>query len=104
MERSLHQNSNKKSNNIFLIISGISLLITALLLLLGNTSQIGVFVIAIPVSLALFVRRHRLLSVTAFTLWMIASVTAPMFYPAVFNSWYGFERNRNFYHNTKGRW
>ncbi len=80
-----------KQHILFLIISIVSLLISVILLALGYSSSTGAFVVAIPVFLALFVRKHRILSVTAFTLWMIAFVTAPMFYPTYFQSWNGFK-------------
>jgi len=87
-----NQNSGNKNNyNIFLFTSCLAFFITVILLVIGNTSHLGIFVVSIPVSLALYVRKHAVLSVTAFTLWMIAFVTAPMFYPAVFRSWKGFE-------------
>lgn len=81
----------KNPGDVFLTLGALSFLISALLLVLRQFSYVGPFVIAIPVSLALYVRGHKLLSVTGFTLWMIAFVTAPMFYPDFFSSWNGFE-------------
>lgn len=76
---------------VFLWISVLSLGAVAVLSLTGYTSFVGPFAIAVPVSLVFFVRKHKQLSVASFTLWMIAFVTAPMFYPAFFSSWNGFE-------------
>jgi len=85
------QRLKKHPSDMFLPLALLSLAIAAVLLVAGRTSRVGPFVIAIPVCLALFVRRHHLLRVTGFTLWMIAFVTAPMFYPSYFRSWDGFE-------------
>ncbi len=94
MNRHLHSNtsaSGKKSKksygSIFLILSTFSLCATVVLVLMKTTSFVGPFVIAIPASLALYVRGHRILSATSFSLWMCAFVAAPMFYPAFFLQW-----------------
>ena len=91
IKNSFPRKFREKPPAIFLLISFLSILISAILLSLGYGTTAGVFVIAIPVSLALYVRKHKLFSVTAFTLWMIAFVTAPMFYPVFFQSWNGFQ-------------
>ncbi len=81
----------KTPRDILLVICVLSILIAVLLLILRRTAYVGPFVIAVPVSLALFVRGYKKLSVTGFSLWMISFVTAPMFYPDFFSSWNGFE-------------
>ncbi len=81
----------KTPRDILLVICVLSILITVLLLILRRTAYVGPFVIAVSVSLALFVRGHKKLSVTGFSLWMISFVTAPMFYPDFFSSWNGFK-------------
>jgi len=77
----------KLSDRIFIVVCLLSVAAALLFLFLGKTSFVGPFVIAVPVSLALFVRGHRLLSTTAFSLWMIAFIAAPMFYPDFFLAW-----------------
>ena len=69
----------------------ISVIASIIFIVSGSLSFVGPFVIAIPISLALYVKRHPVLSVTSFSLWMIASITAPMFYPGFFSSWNGFQ-------------
>ena len=77
--------------SILLGVSGVSLILTAVLMGTSRYSLAGPFAIAVPVSLALYVRRHPVLSVTSFSLWMAASITAPMFFPGFFYSWNDFK-------------
>ncbi len=81
----------KRFYSALLFISIISFAFVVILLLISKYRYVGPPVIILLVSLALYVRGSRYLSVTSFTLWMIASVTAAMIYPAPFSSWYGFE-------------
>jgi len=86
-------NNRLKSSwySILLGVSGVSLILTAILMGTGRYSLAGPFAIAVPVSLALYVKRHPVLSVTSFSLWMAASITAPMFFPGFFYSWNDFK-------------
>ena len=77
----------KNPSDVFLAFGAVSLCAVAILLIAKANAAVGPFVIAIPVSLALYVRGHRILSATAFSLWMIAFIAAPMFYPAMFLTW-----------------
>ena len=86
-----YKHFKKTPRDILLVICVLSIFITFMLLILRRTGYIGPFIITVPVSLALFVRGHKNLSVTGFSLWMISFVTAPMFYPGFFSSWNGFE-------------
>lgn len=81
----------KNPHDIFFIAACVSALAAIVLYAAGFKAFMPPFVIGVPVFLALFVRGRKVLSATAFTLWMIAFVTAPMFYPAFFSSWNGFK-------------
>lgn len=72
----------------FLLISAAcSAVVVAIMVLLNHGPSTGPFAVYVPVALAIAVRNHRLLSAAAFSLWMIAFITASMFFPAVFLSW-----------------
>ncbi len=90
-ESPLIHSLKKHPTDIFLPLAGFALFMMVVFLAAGRYSLVGPFAIAIPVFLAIFVRRHTLLRVTGFTLWMIAFVTAPMFYPDYFRTWNGFK-------------
>ena len=89
--RKLSSQAAKLFYSALLLISIMSFISAFILLLISKYQYVGSPVIILFVSLALYVRSNRYLSVTSFTLWMIASVTAAMFYPAPFSSWYGFK-------------
>ncbi|HDY87842.1 MAG TPA: bile acid:sodium symporter family protein [bacterium] len=74
-------------SSVFLSISFLSLFITAVLLVLGMGGRVGLFVVTFFVSLALYVRQHRILSVITFSVWMSAFIAAPMFFPGLFMQW-----------------
>jgi len=78
-------------HDIFFIVACVSALAAIVLYAAGLKTFMPPFVIGVPVFLALFVRGRKVLSATGFTLWMIAFVTAPMFYPSFFTSWNGFK-------------
>lgn len=54
---------------------------------------IGPLIIILFASLALFCMRHSFLKNFAFTIWVFAFVTASMFYPSLFRSWFGTDLN-----------
>lgn len=86
--------SNRPQYNWYSFLFGVSvvsLIIAVVLMGTGKYSLAGPFAIAVPVFLALYVRRHPVLSATSFSLWMVASITAPMFFPGFFYSWNGFK-------------
>jgi len=93
--RKIEQPDTKNSPNKFysavLAVCLLSLLIAITCIILKNYSITGPFILLTLVTLAIYVRCRPFLSVMSFSLWMIASVTAPMFYPAYFTSWGGFE-------------
>ncbi|MBN1479093.1 bile acid:sodium symporter family protein [candidate division KSB1 bacterium] len=64
---------------------------TALLALAGLFSLIAVSLIATLTCAALFTSTHRVLKSFAFTVWVIVFVTASLFYPRAFGSWFGFD-------------
>jgi BASS family bile acid:Na+ symporter len=61
---------------------------------LGHVPLSGPFAIASLVCMAFFVRSKEYLKDFAFTLWILASATACMYYPSAFISWGGFELKR----------
>ena len=86
-ESSRQPDDAKLSINIYkslLHVCFFSIIVTILAIILKKNQFIGPFAILTTVSLALFVRSRPFLSVTSFSLWMIAAVTAPMFYPSFF--------------------
>jgi len=76
---------------LFLIAGLICLFVTTILLYLGYRADVGPFVIMMFVFIALTVRGSQFWSVTAFTLWVTAFVTAAMFYPGMFTNVNGVE-------------
>ena len=91
---------NKKSNSdseekrkdivlskIFLSLSGFSLLLATIFFIFGSIADTGPYVVSFFGLLALYVRSHKFLSVTAFSLWMLTCVAAPMYYPEAFLHW-----------------
>ncbi len=83
--------TGKPPGRFFLVLCTLSLMITLVLLILGRTSVVGPFVVGFFFFLALYVRKHPVLSVIAFSVWMMTFIAAPMFYPAVFTRWGQFE-------------
>ncbi len=71
-----------------------SLAATVIFWMTGLTSLIGVGILACIISLAALASWSPLFSSAAFSLWMTASVAAPIFYPELFLVWYGFELKR----------
>jgi BASS family bile acid:Na+ symporter len=72
----------------------VSLLAAVAFWIAGSQSLAGVPFLASLISLAILARGSRSFSNAAFTLWMIASVAAPVFYPEWFRTWFGFELKR----------
>ena len=64
---------------------------TGVLLLLGQRSAAGPFVVAAFACFALFCMGHPFLKSFAFTVWVFAFVAASMFYPRAFMTWAGFD-------------
>lgn len=71
------------------ILSGLA--VGILLALHFPLSNFGFLIIAIPFFLALYVKKHRFLSVISFSLWVITFITAPMIYPTYFKEWGDFQ-------------
>jgi BASS family bile acid:Na+ symporter len=70
----------------------IALLIIALVLILtGNTSIAGPFLILLFISLSFGVKGYQAVKGLSFTMWMFTAVTASMFYPEFFVSMGGFK-------------
>ena len=76
----------KRIYTLFLIASLICLFVTTILLYLGYRSEVGPYVILMFVFMAFSVRASTFWSVTGFTLWVTAFVTAAMFYPGLFTN------------------
>ena len=74
----------KYSGNIFII----SVLATLTMFLLGYRSEVGLPVIILFASLALYCMGHAFFKNFAFTIWVFAFVSASMFYPSVFGVWF----------------
>ena len=68
----------------------ILLLLTLVFLVIGSEQLTGATVILLFSCLAISVGRSRNYSAFAFTLWVATFVTAAMFYPAFFRTWYSF--------------
>lgn len=66
-------------------------LLTALSALAGLHSLIAVSFIATLTCAAFFSSTHRVLKRFAFTVWVIVFVTASLFYPRAFGSWFGID-------------
>lgn len=62
--------------------------------IIGPAFLSGIAVLACIVCLALLASSSRSFSGTAFSLWMAASVAAPLFYPELFRTWHGFDLKR----------
>ncbi len=74
-------------SRLYLWFAVLSLTATVVLILAGRSGVVGPFAIAVPALLALSVRDHPVLGATAFSLWMITFIAAPMFYPGPFSQW-----------------
>jgi BASS family bile acid:Na+ symporter len=86
-DMSPNQKQTLSGNTVFLGISIVSVIIAVVSLSMGLKELIGPFVVAFFVSLALYVRKHRVFSVVSFSLWICAFVVAPLFYPKAFSQW-----------------
>jgi bile acid:Na+ symporter, BASS family len=76
---------------LFRIVLFLSVFAAVGVFLFGNRAFVGLAVTSSVVCLAVLAGRSARFSGIAFSLWMAASVAAPMFYPAVFGVWFGFE-------------
>ena len=81
-----------KSNlfsKILLALIILSFLVVLILLILGMGSRTGPFVVAFFAALGLYFMRHPVLKNFAFTVWVFAFVSASMYYPPAFGTWFG---------------
>ena len=69
----------------------VSVFFTLTMFFLGYRSEVGLPVIILFVSLALYCMGHAFFKNFAFTLWVFAFVAASMFYPSVFGVWFGMD-------------
>jgi len=67
---------------------------TLVLGLAGSGAATGPFAVAGLTLFALYCMGHAVLKSYAFTAWVFAFVTASMYYPAVFGTWFGFDLAR----------
>ncbi|MHB9030500.1 MAG: bile acid:sodium symporter family protein [Candidatus Latescibacterota bacterium] len=91
MTGKLDTTGNKKIVTLFRITAALSVCAGAALWFSGNTLFLGITVVAFLISLAVLANYSSIFSGIAFSLWMAAAVTAPMFYPDLFKVWGGFE-------------
>lgn len=68
----------------------VSLLIVVIMLATNHRSYIGLLLIIMFSSLALFFMSHSKLKSFSFTAWVFAFVSVSMVYPVAFMTWYGF--------------
>ncbi len=78
-----------KKGKVFLSIAGLCALAIAIMLLMGKGSETGALTVIMFSALALFSMGHKVLKGYAFSVWVLASVAASMFYPGAFMSWFG---------------
>ena len=67
------------------------LIVTIVSITAGLSDYIGISLVIMFVSLALFFTRHPILKKFSFTIWVMAFVSASLFYPTVFGTWFGFD-------------
>jgi len=67
------------------------LVLTAILSLAGLSSFIGITLVIAFACAAFFVTLHPVLKSFAFTVWVVVFVTASLFYPTAFGTWFGFD-------------
>ena len=65
------------------------LLLTGIFALIGFDHLVGISLVLAFASIALYVTLHRVLKSFAFTVWVIVFVTASLFYPSAFDTWFG---------------
>ncbi len=86
--------STNRVRTIFRVAFGLSLAAAMYCGFAGPCPMLGVAVVAAIASLAMLASKSTIFSSVAFSLWMVASVTAPMFYPEYFSTMNGFELKR----------
>jgi len=77
----------KYSRFVFLI----SAFAAVVMLVMGYRSEVGLLVIILFASLAIYCMGHTFLKSFAFTIWVFAFVAASMFYPSAFGTWFRFD-------------
>lgn len=85
-----------KNFNKYQIGAGIAiilLIITLFLVLTGNGSKSGPFLIALFITLSFVVKGYESIKGLSFTMWMFTAVAAAMFYPQLFLSYGNFKTN-----------
>jgi BASS family bile acid:Na+ symporter len=70
------------------VLSGVA---TLVMVLAGRGASTGPFAVLGVTVFALYCMGHAVLRSYAFTMWVFAFVTAAMYYPAAFGSWFGFD-------------
>ena len=78
----------KDYSKYFKYVSLLAVVVLLVMLILGYRSETGPVVITIFASLAIFCMGHPTLKGFAFTVWVFAFVSASMFYPAAFGTWF----------------
>jgi BASS family bile acid:Na+ symporter len=65
------------------------LLLTGIFALTGLVHFVGVSLVLAFASIAFYVTFHRILKSFAFTVWVVVFVTASLFFPSAFDTWFG---------------
>ncbi|MFC1650080.1 bile acid:sodium symporter family protein [Candidatus Latescibacterota bacterium] len=78
-------------NKVFLGIAVVCALGIAVMLIMGNGGDVGMLVVLMFSTLALFTMGNNVLKGYAFSVWVLASVAASMYYPNSFGSWFGYD-------------
>lgn len=81
-------------NSALLALSGVSLAAFLGCWLGGLDAFVGPALVAALALFAIYCQTNPRLQVFTFTFWVLAGVAAAMFYPALFDSWGGFQLNR----------
>lgn len=88
------QGNTNMIRTIFRVVFGLSLAAALYCGFAGPSAMLGIAVVTAIAALAVLASKSPVFSSVAFSLWMIASVTAPMFYPEYFSSVNGFQLKR----------
>ena len=83
-----------KNNTIHKILLGCSLLlfiVSMVMILSGNISETGLFLVGLFICLAIGVRGFKVTKPFSYTICIFAAVAASMFYPQFFSSWGNFK-------------
>ncbi|MEM8888029.1 MAG: bile acid:sodium symporter family protein [Bacteroidota bacterium] len=81
----------QSTHKYLLIAAGIGLLTSLLMFFMGMGKEIGILLVISLLMLAISLRGHSFFKGFSFTVLIFSSVSAAMFYPALFSNWGGFD-------------